>query len=1704
MSLPTARRPQPLARPSRAVRHLLRLGLALAFLLPPMPASADPVPGLELRLSPADRTLRVGEAVVLEADVLNRGPSSWSAPSSGVGLNVTLPEGFSFREADARVTTVSGAVVPARFRPVSGRTFQLQQSRDGTPATLNLGAGQALRFRLVLAASSRVRPFTTASVVVAVADPAGAPLSSDVTVRLRIEPDPELALGWVAGSVFCDDNANGARDPNEPGLGGVRLVSDTGRAVDTDRDGRWHLRDLRPGAHLIKLDAHTLPPQATLLGSPRALLDLTPGLPTTASFAVRCAFVEATPTTVIPPARPAVSPASSPPAGPPTPAPDTPAWATIRGSTTTLDVHAGAVVIASGRVSLEASPSAGAMGPGPFNLPWSPRGLAQPIPFRARTDAIDGVEPLQWELTIVRSGTLNPAPLRVLRGPGPPPASIVWDGRTAEGAPDLQRGALYEARIRLTRAGPGWRDVLTSAPLLLGTGWEPGRTPADFHPIARTDLVGRYFDADDRPNRRLDLALKDLGPLLASSPGAIVLATVELPPGDAPELIQLRAGRQAFAVGEVLRRLHGLPASRVLASAAPPAAEPSSPRLLAGQSRLALTLEPAAPAELHLPELAVHAPAVRLSGLDVPTAPDGSFTTLAPAGEEIPLSLRAHDDARRELLLTPSVDPAAERAQVDLIAADPLAAFGGSPVRDALGPAAVAPDVAANGPLTANQLTILLPARNSELATPRLFVHGRTHPSNVLAVADQPIHVAPDGRFGQLVAVAPDTTTLRIESRDPAGNTASLDWPLRVSQTEFMLLALADTSVGQAGARLTELAHYDRWKNDDLFVAGRGALYAKGRISGALFGKELRFAAHIDSTRRDGFDPFFQQIIDPARDYVVFGDASDDLFAANTRGPVYVLVELDRSKLGWGSFHTDMRGVHLFRYERTFDGAHADLDFEVADGWRTRVKAFASSENRRLVRRYDELRATGGSVYYTSTRNIARGSERVDLVLRELDTGMELGRSRLERDRHYRVDYLSGRILTEAPIPSVVDAFFSIDGYQPFGGRSVLDGHQVWLVVSYEADAAETAGDIAFGAQGIQEIAGVLEVGGGVAREGRPAGAGGSDPSYLHWGVHAKVKASENSWAALEYARSRAKEGVAFRSTDGGLRFDDLDRATRADEGWALFATLQADIAELAGAPEESLLDLEVRGHWQLLQPGFRTAGLAHEEGTEKWGGEVVWRPSEDISARLRYDGGTFLLDPPPDAETDTTRAIIRNRLLARYDQRLNPTWSLFAEATVGQHRNDLTPTDVPTTGGVSVGLRWRVLPSLTLSLSQDSLHGGDDRVLGDGALARLQTNLGVELGLTDDTAFRLVQTLRWNGDNATRIGLVNRLADGTRTYLEERLERGAANGRLIRSSVVGAETPWGGADGRAFGEYRLDGGVGGHTNRAVLGLGRAFELAPGVRTTLAYERSQALDAPGGSGRGARDVLAGGLQLLAFDRLKLNGIFEVRWDRDRPAEAAAEAFQGVARANADFKLGDDFTIIGLLDYVLTQDLATRAVLAENAVGSLGLAWRPLDDDLIMVLRWSRVIDRQGHTGVDLFGEVRRWQTRETSDLLSLAGVVELPLRLQLTQKLAWRRSSLSTGEDGLSTDSDALLWVSRLAVHLLDTLDIAGEFRALFTLYGRAVEQNGGLVEASWRIADHARLGVGWNINGLAGGVLPGEAFNDIQNGFFVRMSGMY
>jgi uncharacterized repeat protein (TIGR01451 family) len=162
-----------------------------------------------------------------------------------------VPPGFRYVDGSARVDGVP-------MEP----TFI-----DGTLVwnNLTLPAAGASDIQLLLAVGAGVTEGEFVNHAQAVHGATGNALSGDASATVRVVPDPTFDCTDVIGKVFNDTNRNGTQDPEEPGIGGVKLVMPNGLKATTDEHGRYHItcaivpREDRGSNFVLKLDDRTLP-----------------------------------------------------------------------------------------------------------------------------------------------------------------------------------------------------------------------------------------------------------------------------------------------------------------------------------------------------------------------------------------------------------------------------------------------------------------------------------------------------------------------------------------------------------------------------------------------------------------------------------------------------------------------------------------------------------------------------------------------------------------------------------------------------------------------------------------------------------------------------------------------------------------------------------------------------------------------------------------------------------------------------------------------------------------------------------------------------------------------------------------------------------------------------------------------------------------------------------------------------------------------------------------------------------------------------------------------------------------------------------------------------------------------------------------------------------------------------------------------------
>jgi len=982
--------------------------------------------------------------------------------------------------------------------------------------------------------------------------------------------------------------------------------------------------------------------------------------------------------------------------------------------------------------------------------------------------------------------------------------------------------------------------------------------------------------------------------------------------------------------------------------------------------------------------------------------------------------------------------------------------------------------------LPAQQLEVQLPKAGTLLKGRSLPVRGRTAPGNKILLNGQELDVDEEGRFSGSATLKPGEAQLEIIAQDPEGNRGIIHHPLKVPKRSWFLMALGESLASRLGDEPDGFKPQDSTTlGDTLTVHGRAVLYLKGytsgeKILGGLF-EQYEVTAHLDSSRRAEEEAYFRQIVDPEAFYPIYGDDSEELQEAQSRGPLYLLIHADDSRLTVGNFRSKIKGIELFKYERALYGATLELVKE-RGAFRHQLKLLAADLNQPERHAFVELEATGGSLYYLPHRDLLEGSERIYLVERDRLSGMERSRKLLLRERDYSIRYSDGRLLCRRPISRFSQANL---GPHP-GDFDLVDGHPQFLTLEYDHRDPSAQDQQVLGVQ-LRERWEGLTLGAGYIQE-----RNGERPDYRLWGTELRYQAGRRSFFEAEMAESQSQMGESLFSSDGGLSFAPFNSRDGLDaEGRSYLLRTGFELDDLIGEGKEERWYSEA--YWQYLAPGFYSSGTIQQQGLEKYGFSSRLKLNEQHQLQLQYDG--MIADAPESQSAGVFSGWERSQL------RLGHAWTDggLKLNTDFIHQQSLASASQPEMllDSLQMALEYPLDPRWTLLLEQEAIIQGDQRLHKETA-DLFTSGLGLRYALDERLSLEAKESLRWSGDNATEIGLRSQLSERHTFYAQERFQE--QDDRYHSVSVLGAEEALGSKkQGRAYGEYQLESGSLGQHNRAVMGLGGRFQAHEDLTLEGGFEHSTLFGDR--QGESSRDTLHAGFQWKRGKRLQLGGRYELRYEDQDESLGQWDRYQLLTRNHFQLKLHRDLNMKLRLNYFHTYDLEHEATEAEIIEGGFGLAWRPVRHDRFMIL--FNYGKRYEQRPIDVTLEEPE---RVETDVLSLIPILELPFRFQLVEKLAYKRFSLQLAPLP-TTVSHNLLWINRLNFHLTGTWDLGAEYRFLHQALAQTT-LHGSLFELDYIIEKKIRLGFGYNFTSFSD-----EEFSNMDEdhgGPFFRLMAHY
>ncbi|NTV29106.1 MAG: hypothetical protein HGA80_03385 [Candidatus Omnitrophica bacterium] len=527
--------------------------------------------------------------------------------------------------------------------------------------------------------------------------------------------------------------------------------------------------------------------------------------------------------------------------------------------------------------------------------------------------------------------------------------------------------------------------------------------------------------------------------------------------------------------------------------------------------------------------------------------------------------------------------------------------------------------------------------------------------------------------------------------------------PVKVGEDHLLFVALGDGKVGYNVDRgnIEPVQSNDKYR-PGFYHEGKMAYYLKGKVRGKYL-----VTSSFDTDRQQ--KEMFRGIKEDQY-YPIYGDSSSINYeATNTQGPLFLLVEWDKSQAIWGNYAIDFNDTEFAKYTRTLYGGKVDYTSVASTQFgdpRTKVAVFHSQIRQRSA--HAELLGTGGSLYYLKHQGVVPGSDTIKLEVRDSVTGQVRSTTAMKEGVDYHVDYSEGRILFWQPVSMAADSGSII-------ANNLLSGDPVYVVADYEYYVNSMLTEATHGARVAQAVTDKVTVGGTYVSETQTGG------TYQLQGEDVTVKLARDSAVRAEYAETQMQDSPQYVSTDGGITFSEVLSGSQGG-------------GRAYGIRQDSRLFYRVglASYYKWIDPGFSTAATAAQQGKELKGINLV-----------------FDLTPV-------------TRLTTSYDiQRLIEQGNLQTQMQVGAQETRTTAMQL-----VHEARRLR----LTWEFRNQQVLNASDRYVSETNHNKNTAAMQAQYTINDKTDVTLTHQADFSGDsgNQTSLAFRRRVTDNLIAFLEE------------------------------------------------------------------------------------------------------------------------------------------------------------------------------------------------------------------------------------------------------------------------------------------------------------------------------------------------
>lgn len=485
---------------------------------------------------------------------------------------------------------------------------------------------------------------------------------------------------------------------------------------------------------------------------------------------------------------------------------------------------------------------------------------------------------------------------------------------------------------------------------------------------------------------------------------------------------------------------------------------------------------------------------------------------------------------------------------------------------------------------------------------------------------------------------------------------------------DWILVGLAEGTAGYNAVA----GHMENVKSsgvdDKYYENGRLAFFAKGTVQG----KWLLTTSFDSAKHSNGNGNGLFQAIDPTAYYTLYGDGTLQNNDAPSSRKLYLKIEREKFYALFGDFTTGMTVTELSRYSRTLNGLKTEYQ-----GEKVEATAFASDTSQAFVR--DELRGDGTSgLYHLTRRSIVLNSEKITIETRDrFRSEVIVATKSLTRYLDYTIDYTTGSLFFKQPVASKDENF-----------------NPVYIIVEYESNDSKDQYYNYGGRAGVKLLDQRLRAGVSFVHEGQQGGKGNL------YGLDTTFKLTENTQVKAEAA---ATESEAARNSRDGLAYlAELSHVSKTLDAKVYFREQEPGFGLGQQAGSESgtrKIGLEtlyrVTDTVTLAGQGYRQYNL------------LTGADRDFLEAQAKYAEKTYSLqagvrqatDNMGDGSTNSSTMINTGGSLSLLGNRLTLR-ATHDQAVFGKNANPDFPTRT------TLGADYRLTPKITLMAAQEFTYG--------------------------------------------------------------------------------------------------------------------------------------------------------------------------------------------------------------------------------------------------------------------------------------------------------------------------------------------------------------------------------------------------------------